>query len=126
MNESSIKGIELLRALALAIRSEQDYGHGSRGNEIIGVELADTDQVSHFVHDVRGIPESFNPRGMSLRDSLNKIVYANPACSSFDVEGERHDLILSGTLRASNWVAVISLPKVVNVLRTHPDAEVSG
>ena len=124
MIETSISGVELLRALALAIRSEQDYGNGLRGDEIVGCLVSDTDQASYLVNQHKGIPESFAPQSIGLRDALNKVAHANPGLSSYNVEGDRHDLILSGTLRSQNWVAVISLPKIADVLRAFPDHRV--
>jgi hypothetical protein len=123
MIETSQRGIELLRTLALAVRSEQDYGRGLRDDEIVGEQLRDTDEAVRLVRELRGIPESYGACGMTLRDALNKIAHANPALASYNVDGARHDLILSGTLGAANWVAGISLPKVIGVLRKYPDAE---
>ena len=124
MVETSIDGIALLRALALAVRSEQDYGHGLRGSEIVGQQVVDTSEADRLVNQIRGIPISLQSQPLVLRDALNKIAHADPALGSYNVEGEAHDLVLSGTQGKRQWVAVISLPKVIAVLRAYPDFQV--
>lgn len=117
----SVQGVELLRSLALALRSEQDYGGGARSSEPVGDLLEGVANPAFFVLTLRSIPAAEAPRSLSLREALNKIAHADPSLTSYKLGVGRHDLILSGVLRGSSWVAVVRIPRIVEILRSYPD-----
>lgn len=126
MVEYSMQGVELLRALALALRSEQDYGLGTRSEEVAGQTISAVTDSAFVVLTLRGIPSSRNPQDLRLRDALNKIAHANPNLTSFKISPDKHDLVLSGTLGRDTWVAVISILRIVEILKHYPDANVES
>lgn len=127
MHETSVRGVEILRILALSIRSDQDYGLVSREPTRVG---AFRNGISSA--DVGSVGESYRPpyselpgfSQLNLRDALNKIAHASPAGNGFYADNDSHDLLLTGTLGATPWLAVVSLVDLCNTIASMPDAQI--
>jgi len=120
----SQRGIEILRILALAIRSEQDFGITPKINETVGAlkSNANTSEMFSALNSYRPPYDEqlgFNPLG--LREALNKIAHANPDKSGFYADASIHDLILCGKRDGNNWIAIISLIELCRVIKSVPD-----
>lgn len=129
MTETSVQGIEVLRALALAVRSEQDYGLLQGVAPTVGALKKDAtpgDLQAFLAFDLYRPPYSaltgFEP--LPLREGLNKIAHADPtAGSAFHVADDVHDIVITGTLGQRRWLAVISLLDVVTAIGSLPDVQ---
>ena len=125
MRDTSIRGVEVLRILALSIRSDQDYGLAPNGADSVGAFLdsATASEAAAFIRSYRP-PYSrligFVP--LRLRQALNKIAHANPARCGFYADVHTHDLILTGEDRGRSWIAVVSLIDLCSVIQALPDA----
>jgi hypothetical protein len=130
MRETSVRGVEILRILALAVRSEQDFGYLDRAVHTVGAVLKEADavQVMNAVGGLYRPPYSalagYEPLG--LRDALNKFAHADPGRAGFHVSDQTHDLILTGRLGHKDWIAVVSLLDVVSAIRRLPDTRLPG
>ena len=127
LNESSIEGVEILRILALAIRSEQDQGTIPYETPSVGALSHQFDEEARAQFLDRYTPpaselEGFQP--LRLRDALNKIAHADGPSSGYFADSENHDLILFGTFHNQSWASVISIPELCRVIKTLPDAPV--
>jgi hypothetical protein len=125
LRDTSIRGVEVLRILALSIRSDQDYGLTENASVRVGALRgnATEGETKAFVREYR--PPYSQLAGfasLKLRHALNKVAHANPRGSGFFADAENHDLILTGDERGSTWVAVISLIDLCNVIKSLPDA----
>lgn len=129
LTDSSIKGVELLRILALAIRSEQDAGLHSRIPAVVGAvndDATQADQVywpSHYRPPYKRLD---NFRALKLRDALNKVAHADPTLSGFFADEKTHDLILCGRNQQKYWVAVFSLIELCEVIKCIPDRPIGS
>lgn len=132
MAATSVKGVELLRALALAVRSEQDFGMVPKTRAVVGAfkraNAVAADAV--LTKQNRGYEcmlalEGYDP--LVLRDALNKIAHADPNGADFYVGAGNgaHELLLFGKDRDSRWFAAISLPQLVTVIHSLPDARLA-
>ncbi len=125
---TSERGVEVLRILALSIRSEQDFHLTPNVNETVGAINSNvaSGQVPSLFKDYRppyyGTP-GFDP--LHLREALNKIAHANPMQASFFASESVHDLLLSGTRSGRAWVAIISLIDLCAVIESMPDQNVA-
>lgn len=123
--DTSKRGVEVLRILALSIRSDQDFGLTINDPTPVGALKPDATQaeVLSVIRDYRP-PYSqlsqYNP--LTLRQALNKIAHADPTRSGFFADNDTHDLILSGVNQGSIWIAVISLIDLCRVIKSLPDA----
>jgi hypothetical protein len=125
LRDTSTRGVEVLRILALSIRSDQDYGLTDNVSTSVGAlhaHVAEGEALAlvRDYHPPYDRLPGFNP--LRLRQALNKIAHANPARSGFFADATTHDLILTGEERGSTWVAVISLIDLCNVVKSLPDA----
>jgi hypothetical protein len=123
--EISQRGVELLRILALSIRSDQDYGLTENNLIPVGAfksNVADGEVVG-AINDYRppyNQLDGYTPVG--LRQALNKIAHADPTRSGFFADDQTHDLILSGVDRGQSWIAIISLIDLCHIIKLLPDA----
>jgi len=125
MLEFSKRGVEVLRILALAIRSEQDHGLIDRDPAPVGALSSNMtrDEVSVAINRYRPPYSELNGyRPLGLRQALNKIAHADPTRSSFFADDNTHDLILAGVDRGHEWLAVISLIDLCRVIKRLPNA----
>lgn len=129
MLETSKTGVELLRALALAVRSEQDFDLVPHPQDVVGAfkregaKPSDAMEVKrgHGYTSVLGLA-GFSP--LNLRDGLNKIAHADPRSADYYVGSldHAHDLLLYGSDRGRDWFAALSLLQLVKAIRALPDA----
>jgi len=127
MLETSQRGVEILRILALSIRSDEDFGLTESGSTPMGAlrTRATPADVSSAIRDYR--PPHANLSGYTpirLRQALNKIAHADPTRSGFYADNDTHDLILTGLLQGSLWIAVISLIDLCRVIKSIPDVRI--
>ena len=129
MSDSSIRGVGLLRMLALAIRSEQDTGLILKLPVVVGAINESATQ-----EDLMFMPSRYRPpynkmkkyKPLKLRDALNKIAHADPDCSGFFADERTHDLVLCGKNQERYWVAVISLIDLCMVIKCIPDRPIKS
>lgn len=126
LEDASRRGVQLLRSLALAVRSEQDYGLLPMKSQRVGsvLETAAQGEIEALVPVYRppyATLHTFAP--LDLRNALNKIAHATPAPlrSGVYADAVTHDMISSGTRRGCPWIAVISVLDVCRVLQALPD-----
>jgi hypothetical protein len=127
LNSLSVEGVEILRILALAIRSEQDQGNIPSDITSVGALNRDFEEEKCAVfREAYASPASsiggFQP--LPLREALNKIAHADGPKSGYFSDSENHDLILFGKLGNRCWAAVISIPDLCRVVKELPDAPV--
>jgi hypothetical protein len=124
LKRSSILGVELLRMLALAVRSEQDSGLVPY--ESLSVGVIKTPITSS---EVIAFKQSYRPPyghrsgflGLSLREGLNKIAHTDVNKTAFAVDVRNHDLLLSGEKGGKMWMAILSVPALCRSVRSLPD-----
>jgi hypothetical protein len=124
MFETSTRGVEVLRILALAIRSEQDYGLTNSDRAAVGALRTNItrDEASLAIKRYRPPYNELNGyTPLGLRQALNKIAHANPTRSGFFADENTHDLILTGMDRGDTWIAVISLIDLSRVIKSLPN-----
>jgi len=126
MRDTSIRGVEVLRILALSIRSDQDYGRTPKVPDSVGAfrRTATASEAAAFIKSYRP-PYSrltgFVP--LSLREALNKIAHPHPDRWGFYADDHTHDLILTGDNGGRSWIAVVSLIDLCGVIQALPDAD---
>lgn len=129
MKESSTEGVKLLRALALAVRSEQDFDLAPDPTAVVGVlksenaRPTDAIEVKHRCgyESMLGV-SGYVP--LKLRQALNKIAHTDPQTADYYI-GPRdmsHDLLLYGDDRGQKWFAAISILDLVKAIHSLPDA----
>lgn len=128
LSSSSVEGVEILRILALAIRSEQDQGTIPSDNTSVGALNREFEEGRCVEFREAYVPpansvEGFHP--LPLREALNKIAHADGLKSGYFADSDNHDLILFGKLGNNWWAAVISIPELCRVVKALPDAPVS-
>ena len=126
LNYTSIRGIEILRTLALSIRTEQDYGEIPKPTEPVGVinsKASESDIESALKHYCPPFNTQIGFTDLTLRDALNKIAHINPGQTSFYADESTHDIILTGLnqKRTHTWIAIISLIELCRVIKSIPD-----
>lgn len=127
MHDTSARGVEVLRILALSIRSDEDYGLTKMGSDSVGAfcDATTVPESATFIQRYRPPYrqlEGFVP--LKLRQALNKIAHANPARCGFFADDETHDLILTGDDRGRPWIAVVSLIDLCTLIEALPDASI--
>lgn len=127
MRDTSTRGVEVLRILALSIRADQDVGLTETDPTPVGALRTNVTEAEALtaVRNYQppcGQLEGFAP--LKLRQALNKIAHADPARSGFFADDNTHDLILTGLDRGSIWIAVISLIDLCRVVKSLPDANI--
>jgi hypothetical protein len=125
MRDTSTRGVEVLRILALSVRGDQDYGLTNNMAGPVGAFCANATEAEALAlarnyHPPYSSLPGFAP--LTLRQALNKIAHANPAGSGFFADAETHDLVLTGKDRGSVWIAVISLIDLSSAVKSLPDA----
>jgi hypothetical protein len=130
MEETSKQGVQLLRALALAVRSEQDFDLAPTVPVVVGA-LKKEDGKPSDVYEAKkaggyeGLLKGNGYIPLNLRQSLNKIAHTDPRTADFYVgPWMAHDLLLFGENRGKNWFAAISIIELVRAIRSLPDATV--
>jgi hypothetical protein len=124
MLETSQRGVEVLRILALSIRSDEDFGLTDSGSTPVGAlkSKATRGEVLAAIRDYRPPHDKLSGyTPMGLRQALNKVAHADPVRSGFYADNETHDLILSGGYQGDTWIAVISLIDLCRVIQSIPD-----
>jgi hypothetical protein len=123
LNRYSLEGVALLRSLALAVRSEQDYGMIPQNQQIVG-SLLQRSTESFFDFDQGYAPPYDADRRLSplpLREALNKIAHADPRRGSYRTDALTHEILIGGELGRHSWIAVISLPALSAAILALPD-----
>jgi hypothetical protein len=133
MLEVSKQAVQLLRALALAVRSEQDFDLVPNAAAVVGAlkEEGATPSDAGEVKRRKGYTSMLGTGGytnLDLRQALNKIAHADPRSADYYLGplDTAHDLLLYGTSRGRTWFAVISLLELVNAIRALPDATIEA
>ena len=129
LQESSEKGIEILRVLALSIRSEQDFGSIPSIRTSVGALNRSTNatEVSAILNNYRppySEKAGFEP--LLLREALNKIAHADPYKAGFFADEVVHELILSGNHGANTWIAIVSIADLCRTIKSLPDQSVQS
>lgn len=128
LSKVSQEALELLRMLALAIRNEQDYGLATDPALNMGSLKPDAEPnegltLLEYCRCMRR-PPSTDLQGfgtLGLREALNKVAHADPNQSGFYADSYYHYLILSGTWRSREWVAIFSVPSLCDAIEALPD-----
>lgn len=131
MQHCSTEGVKLLRSLALAVRSEQDFQLTKNPQTVVGaykskdISRSEATDVKRS-HGYEGILREPGFTPMTLRQALNKIAHADPASADFYVAPSHasHDLLLYGEERGQQWFAAVSLLQLIAAVRALPDAKV--
>jgi hypothetical protein len=128
----SMQGTQVLRALATAVRSEQDFNFLPRDQSVVGViKHADATLDDKLRVEKNGgctsLLEHPDYKPLHLREALNKIVHADLRNASFYVDpmGRGHDLLLYGTKGRDGWFVALSLPELIKAIRALPDAKLT-
>ncbi|MCM1983637.1 hypothetical protein [Lyngbya confervoides] len=129
LQESSEKGIEILRVLALSIRSEQDFGSIPSIHTTVGAlnRSTNTSEVFATLNNYRppySEKDGFEP--LLLREALNKIAHVDPYKAGFFADEIVHELILSGNHRANTWIAIVSIADLCRAIKSLPDQSVQS
>ena len=137
MEECSVEGVKLLRAIALAIRSEQDFDLAPNPRRAVGV-LKSANATRADATNVKqrsGFQSMLNDSefiALSLRQALNKIAHADPLSADYYVGPGRgpvhsqHDLLLFGDHRGQRWFAAISILELVKAVQELPDINLTA
>jgi hypothetical protein len=124
--DTSKKGVEILRILALAVRSEQDFGLLPKGGGIVGAvnEDATAGEVSRALSTYAPpYAELENSVALDIRGALNKIAHANPSRSGLFADSQHHEVVLCGANSKKNWVAVLSIIELCKTIKLLPDQQ---
>jgi hypothetical protein len=130
IQEESIRGIEILKILALSIRPEQDYSLIPKDTTVVGAikESATNDDVNRIIRSY--VPPYTALRDfttLNIRQALNKIAHADPKRAGLFADAQQHDLILSGDNGRRDkkiWIAVLSLIDLCKVVMALPDHKI--
>ncbi len=129
LRTTSNDGVELLRILALAVRSDQDSGLLPTSTNVIGTLKSPTSdvEIEHLLNVYRPpyatLPDTVP---LQLREGLNKVAHVNGAKTGFFADATVHDLLLSGENRGVPWFAVLSIPDLCAAIKIMPDQTVSS
>lgn len=122
----SNEGVVLLRSIALAVRSDQDYRLIPETKQIIGALLQPAhcrfeDYEASYCPPFR-IQDGF--RQLILREGLNKVAHLNPNKTGYRVSDRIHEIIIGGNQHGEDWIAVISILHLCDVIVGLPDHRV--
>ena len=128
MIETSVEGIKILRSLALAVRTEQDFGLIPADENVVGA-FKNQDAVPSDAVEAKkrgGYQQLLDENqysSLQLRDGLNVIAHMDPTRSDYHVgpNESAHDLLLFGMNRGKQWFAVVSIFEVIRVIHSLPD-----
>jgi hypothetical protein len=134
MVESSIEAVQLLRALALAVRSEQDFAAIPPAVAVVVGALKSTGGGAADVEEAkrrRGYEALLGLAGfqpLMLREALNKIAHADPRAADYYVgpRDNAHDLLLTGSRGGHQWFAAVSVLQLIRAIHTLPDVPMDG
>jgi hypothetical protein len=122
----SREGVALLRSIALAVRSEQDYRLLPESRLVVGALFQPAPRsFEDFEVSYRppfGTHDEFRP--LTLRAALNKIAHPDPRKAGYRASDEIHEIIVGGSQGSEEWIAVISLPQLCQVIMDLPDHRV--
>ena len=128
MERTSREAVEILRSLALAVRSEQDFRLVPSTKAIIGFQQSSaySDELIQKIKQdcgFEGAEKNTKYKPLYLRQALNKIAHADPTNADFYVGpiDRRHDLILSGKNKGSSWIAIVSILRLIEAIKVLPD-----
>jgi hypothetical protein len=133
MRETSIEGVKILRALALAIRAEQDFDLLSPSVAVVGIlkkkDAQDTDAIQIKQSCGEGYRVLLGKDGyvpLTLRPALNKIAHADPSTADYYVSPSKtaHELLLYGDNRGQKWFAAIFIFDLIKAIKSLPDANI--
>ena len=131
MRQTSKEGIQLLRALATAVRSEQDFNLIPTARAVVGALKRAGAAPADAIEVKRGggyasVLERSGYAPLHLREALNKIVHADPRTAGYYVApvDRAHDLLLYGENRGDTWFAALSLLELIKAIRALPDTRV--
>jgi hypothetical protein len=125
MRDTSTRGVEVLRILALSIRADQDAGLTGTDPTSVGAFRSNATEAEALAAVRTYRPPCSQLPGfvpLKLRQALNKIAHADPTCSGFFADDTTHDLVLTGVERGAAWIAVVSLIELCRVVKSLPDA----
>ena len=128
MVRTSKEGVQILRALALAVRSEQDFNLVPPIHVVVGAvkkeharpeDAAQVKQACGYAH-VLALP-GYTP--LHLREALNKIAHPDPRSADYFIGqgNSAHELLLYGSNRGHNWFAAVSVLRLVSAIQALPD-----
>ena len=126
LERSSIDGVNILKILALSVRPEQDFGSLPASRKQVGKLLCNpgTTEIQSALTAGQSPPIAL-PKStpLELREALNKIAHMNPlpGKSSFAVDEQRHEVILTNEKDRSPWIAVLDIPALCNTIKALPD-----
>jgi hypothetical protein len=129
MQSASERGVELLRILALSVRSEQDFGNVPKIDSTVGAIKYSVDENDIYWMTSLYRPPYYEKEGfepLALREALNKIAHADPSNAGFYANDITHDLILHGMRRNEKWIAIVSLVDLCRVIKTIPDKNIQS
>jgi hypothetical protein len=129
MEDTSRKGVQLLRSLALAVRSEQDFNLAPHCASVVGI-IKNENVNPRDTYDAKqhggfsGMLKIDGYAPLNLRQALNKIAHADPQTADYYVQtmDMTHDLLLFGENHGKKWFAVISILELIKAIRALPDA----
>lgn len=130
LEKTSIAGMEILRILVLAIRSEQDYGTVPLESGSVGALIADLSEekcrniVETYAAPYTNLTNLDSSVHLGLRNALNKIAHSDGRKGGYFADQAEHDLLLCGTLRNKTWLAVISIPALCHEIKKLPDVPI--
>jgi len=130
VRSSSMRGVELLRSLAVSLRNNEDFDLVQPNLKIVG--LLKNENVAPI--DMQLIKQDcgFSSKngaqhfeGLNLRQALNKIAHANPNNSGVYVspDSTEHDMILTGNHNRRDWIAVVSISRLIDAVRSTENAK---
>jgi hypothetical protein len=122
----SREGVALLRSIALAVRSEQDYRLLPENKLVIGALLQPAQRPFDEFESGYQPPfeEQDGSRPLTLRAGLNKIAHPDPRRVGYRATNDIHEIIIGGRQRNEDWIAIISLPHLCQVVMDLPDHRV--
>ncbi len=130
LRSASQNGIELLNILALSIRRGLDYGDTQIDKyKFVGgfLEIIKMEDADAFKKDYQGpYNNHIDLTPIHLRQALNKIAHFDQSKSTYYVDDNCHELILMGTQRNENWLAVISIKLMCAAIKDLPDIVISS
>jgi hypothetical protein len=131
MRQTSKEGIQLLRALATAVRSDRDFNLIPPARAVVGAlrRAGATPADAIEVKRAGGYASVFARPGyapLHLREALNKIVHADPRNADYYVAplDRAHELLLYGQNCGDNRFAALSLFEVIKAIQALPDMRV--
>lgn len=132
MLQSSRDAVKMLRAIALAVRSEQDFALVPDSMAVVGAIKrrnavdGDADEAKRR-HGYEGLLDTEGYEPLTLREALNRIAHADPRKADYYVGplDRCHDLLLFGDNRGERWFAAVSMLELPAAVRALPDVKLA-